>query len=116
MWACYLLTTIAEPSQTYVGATTDVNRRLRQHNGELAGGARRTTSRGKGAWKRVCHVTGFVEKTECLSFEWNWKHYSRRIKEGNPIQRRVLALQQMLGTDRWKDLEVVWESDQFPEI
>lgn len=116
MWACYLLTTCKEPTQTYVGATVDVKRRLRQHNGEISGGARRTTRMGKGAWKRVCHVTGFLENTECLSFEWNWKYYSRKQADAHPVKRRVLALQQMLSLDRWKDLEVVWESDAFPDI
>lgn len=121
MWACYLLTTSVEPSQTYVGATTDVNRRLRQHNGEISGGAKRTTSLAKHrdsmkAWKRVCHVTGFLEKTDCLSFEWYWKHYSRRMLDKTPLQRRVIALQQMLALDRWANLEVVWELDSFPEI
>lgn len=32
---------------TYVGATVDLNRRLRQHNGEIKGGAHATTSKVK---------------------------------------------------------------------
>ena len=40
-WFAYVLvsTTIR---RTYVGVATDVPRRVRQHNGELAGGARAT--------------------------------------------------------------------------
>jgi predicted GIY-YIG superfamily endonuclease len=40
-WFAYVLvsTTLR---RTYVGVTTDIERRFRQHNGELAGGARST--------------------------------------------------------------------------
>jgi structure-specific endonuclease subunit SLX1 len=37
----YCISTIDPPTRTYIGATTDVDRRLRQHNGELSGGARK---------------------------------------------------------------------------
>lgn len=40
MWFVYVL--ISRAGRTYVGISTDVARRLRQHNGELAGGARST--------------------------------------------------------------------------
>lgn len=40
----YVLLSVDE-QRTYVGITTDVDRRLRQHNGELAGGAKSTRAR-----------------------------------------------------------------------
>ncbi|MBK9031978.1 MAG: GIY-YIG nuclease family protein [Myxococcales bacterium] len=40
VWFVYVL--VSGRGRTYVGITTDVGRRLRQHNGELAGGARAT--------------------------------------------------------------------------
>lgn len=39
-WFVYVL--LSQQRSTYVGITTDVERRLRQHNGELPGGARST--------------------------------------------------------------------------
>ena len=41
MWFVYLLRS-EKTGHTYKGITTDVRRRLRQHNGLLSGGARRT--------------------------------------------------------------------------
>ncbi|MCB9564374.1 MAG: GIY-YIG nuclease family protein [Kofleriaceae bacterium] len=40
-WFAYVLVSV-RTRRTYVGVTTDVVRRTRQHNGELAGGARST--------------------------------------------------------------------------
>lgn len=111
-WSCYFLRTAEDPIQTYIGATTDIHRRLRQHNGELSGGARRTTAisthRGPHAWLRVCHVRGFIDNHQCLRFEWWWKARSRKLNLP-PIERRTQALQDLLGLDEWQHLEVVWE-------
>ena len=47
-WMTYILLSEKDGS-TYVGVTIDVERRLRQHNGEAPGGARRT--RAGRPWK-----------------------------------------------------------------
>jgi len=46
---------------TYVGATVDLEKRLRQHNKEIKGGARVTSIKvEKGEiWERACYVEGF---------------------------------------------------------
>lgn len=70
---CYLL---KSPSGgTYVGFTTNPKRRLRQHNGEIKGGARYTKRCSQ--WKMAYLVSGFKTKTHALRFEWAWKHPSR---------------------------------------
>lgn len=75
-WICYILR--SENSQhcrkTYNGATVNFKRRLRQHNGEIVGGAKYT--RGKGPWKPLCLVTGFQNKKEALQAEWRIKRVS----------------------------------------
>ena len=68
---CYLL---YSGTKTYIGATVDPNRRLRQHNGELVGGARRTSG---AVWKRALYVGGFPDWTAALQFEWSWKRHGR---------------------------------------
>ena len=60
-----------------MGATTNLARRLRQHNAELAGGARATRA-NSGAWACATTVSGFPEWNSALSFEWHWKHPPRR--------------------------------------
>ena len=69
----YLLT---NGSKTYIGATIDPDRRLRQHNSELSGGARAT----KGSiWKRVLFISGIPDWRTALQLEWAWKHRTRKL-------------------------------------
>lgn len=71
-WCCYLLKSKKVKNRTYIGCTNNARRRLRQHNGELKGGARYT--RGYRPWKKVLVVKGFKNQTHALQFEWAWKH------------------------------------------
>lgn len=85
---------------TYVGATVDLTRRLRQHNKELVGGAHATSAKvAKGeTWRRVCHVAGFPDWTAALQFEWRWKQLSRKLPTHlKPLERRSAALKQLLA-------------------
>lgn len=122
MWNCYFLATL-DAKKTYIGITPDLDRRLRQHNGELAGGANATHGH---RWERRCHVRGFPDHTAALQFEWRWKQISRRL-DGNPVERRFRALQQLLALDRptsaaipYEDypepLEVVMEKGDVPAL
>ncbi len=91
-WFCYFLE--CSDKNTYIGATVDVNRRLRQHNCELKGGARRTTAKSAGGqkWHRVLYVSGFSSSQEALQFEWRWKFFSRKSSAAKPMERRIEAL------------------------
>lgn len=101
--ASYVYLLAATSGNTYVGATVDLDRRLRQHNGELAGGAVATTSRVKHGeqWHRVCYVQGFPDWRTALQFEWRWKQLSRKLPRNMPpLERRESALQTILALDR----------------
>lgn len=78
--------------KTYIGATVDVQRRLRQHNGIISGGAKYTKGR---QWKLVAYVSGFPNWMSTLQFEWRWKVLTRK-KKGTPLVRRYLALHHLL--------------------
>lgn len=88
---------------TYVGATVDLERRLRQHNKEIKGGAHATgskVSQGEN-WTRVAHVAGFPDWQAALQFEWRWKQLSRKYPaKMYPLERRLTALKDLLALDR----------------
>jgi len=102
MYYVYLL--LCSNNATYVGATVDLTRRLRQHNKEIEGGAIATTSkvnRGE-TWIRACHVEGFPDWKAALQFEWRWKQISRQIsdKKLKPLEKRMKALKTLLALER----------------
>lgn len=70
---CYELRA-ARTGARYKGCTVDLVRRLRQHNGALAGGARSTRGR---SWRLAGAVLGFATRSDALSYEWHWKRPRR---------------------------------------
>ena len=98
----YLL--VSSDDCTYVGATVDLERRLRQHNKEIKGGAFATGAKVlKGEiWCRAAYVSGFPNWTTALQFEWRWKQLSRKyIKDkSSPLHRRMKALKDLLALKR----------------
>ena len=93
----------ATNKSTYVGATVDLDKRLRQHNKEIKGGAVATSKKVlKGEqWTRICHVAGFPTWVAALQFEWRWKQLSRKLPSKMlPLDRRMQALAQLLALDR----------------
>jgi structure-specific endonuclease subunit SLX1 len=97
----YLL--LSTDHSTYVGATVDLERRLRQHNKEIKGGAHATSIKVlKGeTWIRVAHVEGFPDWQAALQFEWRWKQLTRKIGlTMKPLERRMIALKQLLELER----------------
>ena len=124
----YLLYSSASSGQqTYVGATVDLDHRLRPHNKEIKGGAKATSIQvEKGnTWERVCHVTGFPTWQAALQFEWRFKQLSRKLPARmDPLERRISALRTLIGLEistskavpysEWSTpLRVVVESDKI---
>lgn len=94
-WYCYCL--VSSGGATYIGATVDVDRRLRQHRGEIVGGARATRAKVAAGetWRRHCYVGPFT-KHDALSFEWHWKHVSKK-QRGGALELRIAALNILLA-------------------
>jgi len=118
-----------DQGHTYIGATVDPDRRLKQHNHELSGGARATGIRvAQGlVWKRACYLTGIPEWRSALQLEWRWKQLGRtQCKQvRNPIQRRLHSLHTLLNLEKPTEKgipyvaypdgppQIVWDSEEL---
>jgi predicted GIY-YIG superfamily endonuclease len=58
--------------RTYIGYTVDPKRRIRQHNGEITGGAKRTIKARP--WQMICYIEGFPNQRTGLQYEWINNH------------------------------------------
>ncbi len=74
-WFVYVLVS-EKTGRTYVGCTVDVPRRLRQHNGELVGGARCT--RAYRPWKIGRVIDGLTDRSSALKEERRVKKLRKR--------------------------------------
>jgi predicted GIY-YIG superfamily endonuclease len=125
-FGCYLLTSLKEgcSEHTYIGFTVNPKRRIRQHNGLIANGAR--TTKRKRPWEMVLVVHGFPSKISALQFEWEWQHPkdSKRMREfarkpprglGNLwlLKAKVRIVHEMLCIPPWNrfPLTVQWLSE-----
>jgi len=111
--------------RTYIGKTTDPNRRIFQHNkGKQAGGAWRTSNRGP--WDMVLIVHGFPNDISALRFEWAWQHpsSSRRLNGLPPKKKNeksynycLRLLASMLNIGPWNrlPLTVRWLKPEYQQ-
>ncbi|KDO30663.1 hypothetical protein SPRG_04564 [Saprolegnia parasitica CBS 223.65] len=126
MFACYLLTP-QTPAQTgkrslhmkhtYVGFTMTPKRRLRQHNGEIVQGAKKTAKYRP--WDMLVVVYGFASKVQALQFEYVWQHpYNSRFTKAamasakhvkryggmRSVRRKLIELYLILALPPWNEL------------
>ena len=80
VWHLYILGSCNpdHKNSTYIGITNDIEKRLRQHNKEIKGGAKCTKS--KGPWQHILYMTGFSDKVSVMQAEWKLKNMSRLDK------------------------------------
>lgn len=115
----YVYLLVSSDNATYVGATVDIDKRLRQHNKEIKGGAHATSIKvNKGeTWVRVCHISGFPDWHAALQFEWRWKQLSRKLSNKLfPLERRMIALQQLLALERPTSKAILYTDWPSPPV
>lgn len=118
---CYSLCTDAGRCRSYVGYTVDPRRRLRQHNGEIKGGARRTR-KGGGGWAFLFVIqvdSDLWDKHLALSLEWHLKgrRCCKRNDTGGALATRarsVRLLARALAMPKFRPFladTVIWTRD-----
>jgi len=88
MYFVYILSEIGG-NRTYIGYTVNLQRRLRQHNGEIVGGAKATRGR---KWEFAGYLTGFPDSITALQCEWKLKHPFGRKKKLSGIKGKIESL------------------------
>ncbi|KAH7433454.1 hypothetical protein KP509_07G070500 [Ceratopteris richardii] len=124
-WCVYCLLS-ADHHKTYVGVTSDLQRRIRQHNGEISGGAK--AARSGRPWTVICTVEGFAAFSQACQFEWSWKDISKKthksavkgindtevlaIAESSVVRKRLAALERTKACKDWPSLDINWYFDR----
>jgi predicted GIY-YIG superfamily endonuclease len=114
----YLLES-SDHKNTYVGATIDVPRRLKQHNKLLSGGAKATTSKIANGitWNLICYIQNFPTWNCALQFEWRFKQLTRRLASFSltPLEKRKMALEELLSLEKSTTRAIPF-SEYTPEV
>jgi hypothetical protein len=96
--------------------------RIRQHNGEITGGAKKTKKWRP--WIPVCVIKGFYESSQALRFEYRLQHPGKRRKAGeDSIMFTIKNLIKLINNGDgsvakdnkmpWPPLIIEWYSSQY---
>ena len=81
---------------TYIGYTNNSTKRLRQHNGELVGGAKYTSiKKNNGEWVYYGQILN-LEKKQALSIEKKIQKRTKKSKGCCPLDRRLNCISKLL--------------------
>ena len=107
----YLIESERKEGKTYIGSTKNPYNRLRQHNGLIKGGAKKTVKNRP--WKAIIVVEGFRKYSSALEFEWAWQHpfLTKSIENKENLsksnftrkEKRFEALERLLLSEKWKN-------------
>lgn len=90
-----------ENKKTYLGVTVNIERRIRQHNGELVGGAKYTSSnKGNGSWVLKA-LANDLTKSQALSYERIIKNKRRQGKGKTPLERRLYLMNLVIKQENY---------------
>jgi predicted GIY-YIG superfamily endonuclease len=107
---CYVLKSCTT-KRLYIGYTTNFPRRIRQHNGEIVGGAKKT-EKGR-PWVPICQIKGFYDNSSALRFEWRSQHSKK--PRPNSINNIITILTNLInkgdGVLSWPQLYIEWSPD-----
>jgi predicted GIY-YIG superfamily endonuclease len=132
-WFVYMLIH-SHSTIPYIGKTNDLTRRLRQHNCEISGGAKRThraiKTENSEKWIRVLYIKGFIDERAALHFENRFQRERRKMSsryasnvetKSNSLLKGIEALKVVMKCDRptraarlvsESNLEIVFENEE----
>ena len=105
-------------TRSYVGVTSNVRRRLRQHRGEIEGGAEATRKIPcRADWQLVCELRGFASRQHARQWEARWHRggvprFKALAKTAVPLKRRLLHLAKTRALLRVNDTAPT--TDEYP--
>jgi predicted GIY-YIG superfamily endonuclease len=112
---CYILYN-PDTNATYNGYTVNLERRLRQHNGELKGGAKATRRHANWRFLAVVSCDTFTKHT-ALSCEWHIRYPTcrrPRPKEYGGAMGRLRSLPLVFRHDKFEDMRFeLWIHPDF---
>lgn len=88
----------------YIGCTIDIHHRLRQHNGEISGGAKYTAKHRP--WQPLYLVTGFIDRRSALRFETKLQH--SKVRKGKYNNNTEWAYHAIRATIASGDGKLSW--------
>jgi len=101
-------------NKTYVGCTNNLERRIKQHNSIISGGAK-YTSQTNGGWYYIFYISGFPDKYNALSAEWKMKDiYRKKHKKG--IHIRIESLIDFTFLNNWTSNCIINNNDLMYQI
>lgn len=98
---CYILIS-NNRNRSYIGCTNNIKKRLRQHNGEITGGAKATKT-GR-PWTLICYISGF-DKSHALCCEWRLKrrkaNNSNKLVPFYGVTNKIINMYDVLNLERF---------------
>lgn len=102
----YIVYLLYSPSsnRTYTGCTNNLQRRIRQHNGEISGGAKYTQKWRP--WIVLLYIENFPTQRDALQFEYRTHHphkylpKSIRPKRGRNYDGRIESVCSILNMEK----------------
>lgn len=106
---CYVIISLNH-NKIYIGYTVDFQKRLRQHNGEITGGAKKTCKYAP--WKLLCFVKGFIDNHMALRFEYRMH---KMMKNNHTKIKLIKCLISLIAKGEkenpWPFLQIAWADE-----
>ncbi len=118
-WYCYIIKSKDphHPNKSYNGSTNNIIKRLRQHNGEITGGAFRTKI-GR-PWEYFAVLKGLSDHINALSCEWRIRYPDNKRKKEKKykgIKGRIVGLNEILQLEKWTNPCTILNKDMNLEL